>query len=71
MTKKKKECSKKSSKKVAKKTCSKKSCSKKCNREKAFGDAQPVVGLGSKYPRLFVYQESLWTKFKRFLFCKL
>lgn len=59
---------KKASKKVSKKDC-KKSCLSKCNREKAVGDAQPVVGLGnnptSKYPRLFVYQESTWTKFKK------
>ena len=57
------------------KTCGKKSCSKKCNREKVVGDVQQVVGLGNnpapEYPRLFRYQESLWTRLKRFLFCKL
>lgn len=75
MTKKKKECSKKQTKKVSKNTCGKKSCSKKCNKEKATGCAQKVIGLGKnpvpEYPRLFRYQESLWTKIKRFLFCKL
>ena len=62
-------------KKVKKISSKKKSCSKKCSREKVIGDVQKVVGLGNspvpEYPRLFRYQESLWTRFKRFLFCKL
>lgn len=73
MSKKKKEPCKKQQTKS--KCCNKtKSCSKnKCNREKAFGDAAPVVPCGEKdnqiYPRLFLHQDSLWTKIKRLFRC--
>jgi len=42
---------------------------KECNREKVCGEATPVKSVrpvNEIYPKIFLPQDSLWTKVKRF-----
>lgn len=63
------------SKTKSKKSCGKKPCNKKCSkvvcdREKTIGEPMLVKPLtyvdGEIYPRL-IFNDNLWTKFKRLL----
>jgi len=61
----------------SKKSSCTKSCDQSCNREKAYGDPNPVKPLrpvseyynlkkNEIYPKIF-FKENWWTKLKRFL----
>ena len=67
MTKKKKKTTtKKNIKKPSSKLCKKK-CENSCEKEKAYGDATPVVPVEKNCSPPILEPESLWIKIKRFL----
>lgn len=44
-------------------------CKKNCSREKVCGEPTPVKSVrpvNETYPKIFLRQDSLWTKIKRF-----